>query len=56
MEVDPGRRQERRKQYAFELQNDLHGFSVRLASVSGKSVGKRLRTKDFKFIVFMFAV
>ena len=39
IEFDPGRRQERRKQYAFDIQSDLHMFAVRLASVSLKSVG-----------------
>ena len=39
IETDPGRRQERRKQYAFEFQSDLHVIPVRLASVSLKSVG-----------------
>ena len=28
MEIDPGRSQERRKQYAFDFQNDLHVFPV----------------------------
>ena len=47
IEIEPGRKQERRKQCNFDLQNDLHRFAVRLASVSLKSVGYRPRTTYF---------
>ena len=39
IENAPGTSQERRKQYAFDFQSNLHEIAVRLTPVSLKSVG-----------------